>query len=114
MLSCRRKKIIQHGLQIKKPSATNHPSAYLQQEWDIILCRSSLNLLDLTISEHLHKTHEGETVTEEITNEIIDDIGLAAYFELKVHIHNHVNRLNKVLENCRKKKTGYIFQQSLD
>ena len=78
--TCRHDRIIPFGFQFSKPAALGVTSTYFQDCWYGTLCRTSIELIDLVISETVLQQRNCSLLVETVSNEIIDATSLTEYF----------------------------------
>ena len=84
--TCRHDRIIPYGFQFSKPAAPCVISTYFQECWYGTLCRTSIELIDLAISETVLQLQNCSLLVETVSNEIIDATSLTEYFSVKRNV----------------------------
>ena len=84
--TCRHDRIIPNGFQFSKPAAIGVTSTYFQDCWYGALCRASIELIDLVISETVLQQQNCSLLVETASNEIIDATSLTEYFSVKRNV----------------------------
>ena len=84
--TCRHDRIIPYGFQFSKPVAIGVTSTYFQDCWYGALCRTSIELIDLVISETVLQQHNFSLLVETVSNEIMDATSLTEYFSVKRNV----------------------------
>ena len=69
-----------------KPAALGVTSTYFQDCWYGALCRTSIELVDLVISENVLQQQNYSLLVETVSNEIIDATSLTEYFSVKRNV----------------------------
>ena len=81
--TCCNDRIVQYGFQFSKPAALAVTSTYFQGCWNGKLCRTSIEHIDLVISETVLQQQNNSLLVESVSNEIIDATALTEMSSVK-------------------------------
>ena len=81
--TCRHDRIIPYGFQCSKPAALGVTSSYFIDCWHGTFCRTSIERIDLVISETILQQQNCSLLVETVSNEIIDATSLTEHFLVK-------------------------------
>ena len=84
--TCRHDRIIPYGFKFSKPDALGVTSTYFQDCWYGTLSRTSIELIDLVISETVLQLQNCSLLVETVSNEIIDATSPTEYFSVKPNV----------------------------
>ena len=102
--TCRHDRIIPYGFQFSKPAALGVTSTYFQDCWHDTLCRTSIELIDLVISETVLQLQNCSLHVETVSNEIIDATSLTEYFSVKRNVETLIRSFTSDIRARHRRK----------
>ena len=102
--TCHHDRIIPYGFQFSKPAALGVTSTYFQDCWYGTLCRTSIELIDLVISETVLQLQKCSLLVETVSNEIIDATSLTEYISVKRHVETLIRNFTSDIRARHRRK----------
>ena len=110
---CRERDLVPHGLQCFKSSSLEFARQHLSEEWSSTARDASIKFRDIQLRNFFYKVEDTRKDLENITNRIIDELGLAEYLRIRAEVSKLVTRYVAGFHGLEKKKLKKAVRASV-